>query len=85
MWHFEFTPFPSGSISLSSVPALAEAMESLRENMIIFRHQLRYQLRYAGFGKHKLTENPNSLKPELERCTGLVQQQKSVKRREQER
>lgn len=27
-----------------SVPALAEAMESLRANMIIFR----YQIRYAG-------------------------------------
>ena len=48
-----------------SVPALAEAMESLRANMVIFR----YQIRYAGFGKHKLSESLNVLKPDLERYT----------------
>lgn len=47
----------------ASVPALAEAMESLRANMVIFR----YQIRYAGFGKHKLSESLNVLKPDLER------------------
>lgn len=56
-----------------SVPALAEAMESLRANMIIFR----YQIRYAGFGKHKLTESLNVLKPDLERYSLLVQQIKN--------
>ena len=57
----------------ASVPALAEAMESLRANMIIFR----YQIRYAGFGKHKLSESLNVLKPDLERYALLVQQIKN--------
>lgn len=56
-----------------SVPALAEAMESLLANMVIFR----YQIRYAGFGKHKLSESLNVLKPDLERYTLLVQQIKN--------
>ena len=56
-----------------SVPALAEAMESLRANMVIFR----YQIRYAGFGKHKLSESLNVLKPDLERYSVLVQQIKN--------
>lgn len=57
----------------ASVPALAEAMESLRANMVIFR----YQIRYAGFGKHKLSESLNVLKPDLERYSLLVQQIKN--------
>ena len=57
----------------ASVTALAEAMESLRANMVIFR----YQIRYAGFGKHKLSESLNVLKPDLERYTLLVQQIKN--------
>ena len=56
-----------------AVPALAEAMEFLRANMIIFR----YQIRYAGLGKHKLSERLNVLKPTLERYTLLVQQIKN--------
>ena len=54
-------------------PALAEAMEFLRANMIVFR----YQIRYAGLGKHKLSERLNVLKPTLERYTLLVQQIKN--------
>ena len=57
----------------ASVPALAEAMESLRANMIIFC----YQTRYADFGKHKLSESLNALKPDLERYALLVQQIKN--------
>ena len=57
----------------ASVPALAEAVESLRANMVVFR----YQIRYAGFGKHKLSESLNVLKPDLERYTLLVQQIKN--------
>ena len=57
----------------ASVPALAEAMESLRANMVIFR----YQICYAGFGKHKLSESLNVLKPDLERYALLVQQIKN--------
>lgn len=60
----------------ASVPALAEAMESLRANMVIFR----YQIRYAGFGKHKLSESLNVLKPDLERYALLVQQIKNKTR-----
>ena len=56
-----------------AVPALAEAMEFLRANMIVFR----YQIRYAGLGKHKLSERLNVLKPTLERYTLLVQQIKN--------
>ena len=57
----------------ASVPALAEAMESLRANMVISR----YQICYAGFGKHKLSESLNVLKPDLERYALLVQQIKN--------
>ena len=56
-----------------AVPALAEAMEFLRANMIVFR----YQIRYAGLGEHKLSERLNVLKPTLERYTLLVQQIKN--------
>ena len=41
--------------------------------MIIFR----YQIRYAGFGKHKLSESLECVKPDLERYTLLVQQIKN--------
>ena len=37
----------------NTVPALAEAMEWLRGNMIIFR----YQLRHIGMGKHRMNEH----------------------------
>ena len=57
----------------ASVPALAEAVESLRANMVVFR----YQIRYAGFGKHKLSESLNVLKPDLERYALLVQKIKN--------
>lgn len=57
----------------ASVPALAEAMESLRANMVIFR----YQIRYASFGNHKLSERLNVLRSDLERYTLLVQQIKN--------
>lgn len=56
-----------------SVPALAEAMETLWGNMILFR----YQIRYASFGKNRLSENLKALKPDLERYAVLVQKIKS--------
>ena len=52
------------------VPALAEAMEKLRENMIIFR----YQLNHIAKGKRSMRKYIKSVSPELERYTGLVQQ-----------
>lgn len=57
----------------NTVPALAEAMESLRKNMIIFR----YQLRHISVGKHRISEHIQAVKPVLEQYVGLVQQIKS--------
>lgn len=54
----------------NSIPALAEAMESLRGNMTVFR----YQLRRIGSGKQKMSKYVETVKPELERCAGLVRQ-----------
>ena len=52
----------------NTIPALAEAMESVRENMIIFK----YQLGYILTGKRRLTNNLDVMKPELERYTQIV-------------
>lgn len=54
----------------NTVPGLAEAMEKLRENMIIFR----YQLNHIAKGKRSMRKYIKSVSPELERYTGLVQQ-----------
>lgn len=54
----------------NTVPALAEAMEKLRENMIIFR----YQLNHIAKGKRSMNKYVDAVKPDLERYTGLVQQ-----------
>lgn len=54
----------------NTVPALAEAMEKLRENMIIFR----YQLNHIAKGKRSMREYIKSVSPELERYARLVQQ-----------
>ena len=54
----------------NTVPALAEAMEWLRGNMITFR----YQLRHIGMGKHRLNEHIQAAIPKLERYMGLVRQ-----------
>ena len=53
-----------------TIPALAEAMERLRGNMIIFR----YQLRHIGMGKHRMNEHIQAAVPKLERYMGLVRQ-----------
>ena len=37
-----------------TVPALAEAMESLRANMIIFRYQIRYAVKNKNKGRKTL-------------------------------
>ena len=54
----------------NTIPALAEAMERLRGNMIIFR----YQLRHIGMGKHRMNEHIQTAIPKLERYMGLVRQ-----------
>ena len=54
----------------NTLPALAEAMENLRANMIIFR----YQLNYIAAGKLHMGKRINAVKPELERYAELVRQ-----------
>ena len=54
----------------NTIPALAEAMERLRSNMIIFR----YQLRHIGMGKYRMNEHIQAAIPKLERYMGLVRQ-----------
>ena len=54
----------------NTIPALAEAMERLRSNMIIFR----YQLRHIGMGKYRMNEHIQAAVPKLERYMGLVRQ-----------
>mgnify|MGYP005799040119 FL=1 len=54
----------------NTIPALAEAMERLRGNMIIFR----YQLRHIGMGKRRMNEHIQVAVPMLERYMGLVRQ-----------
>lgn len=62
----------------NTIPAIAEAMESLRGKMIIFR----YQLRRTDAGKWLLHHHLDSMKPELEHYTGLVGQ---IKEKSKER
>lgn len=54
----------------NSIPALAEAMESVREKMIIFK----YQLSHILTGKRRLTKSLDVMKPELERYTRIAGQ-----------
>lgn len=60
----------------NTIPALAEAMERLRGNMIIFR----YQLRHIGKGKYRMNEHIQAAIPKLERYMGLVRQIKEKTR-----
>ncbi|MBR3382688.1 MAG: MobA/MobL family protein [Clostridia bacterium] len=54
----------------NTIPAIAEAMENLRANMLIFR----YQLLHIGTGKTKITQYVCAVKPEINRYTELVGQ-----------
>ena len=58
----------------TSLPALAEAMETLRANMIVFR----YQLRHISRGKYKLGQYLDSAKPTLAEYLALVQKIKNA-------
>lgn len=57
----------------NTVPVIAEAMEFLRGNMLVFR----YQLRRIGIGRQRQSGYVNAVKPELERYGKLVRQIKS--------
>ncbi len=54
----------------NTLPALAEAMESLREKMIVFR----YQVRHILSGKEHIEKNLKILQPELTRYIRIVEQ-----------
>lgn len=62
----------------NTIPAFAEAMESVREKMIIFK----YQLGYILMGKRRLTKSLDVMKPELERYTRIAGQ---IKEKSKER
>ena len=62
----------------NTIPALAEAMESVREKMIIFK----YQLGYILTGKRRLIKSLDVMKPELERFTRIAGQ---IKEKSKER
>lgn len=62
----------------NTLPALAEAMESLREKMIIFR----YQVRHILSSKEHIEKNLKILQPELTRYVGIAEQ---IKEKSKER
>ena len=61
-----------------TVPAIAEGLEKLRSRVLIFC----YQLSHIRSGKAHIQKSLAVWKPELERCTGLVQQ---IKEKSKER
>ena len=62
----------------NTIPALAEAMESLREKMIVFR----YQVRHILSGKEHIKKNLKILQPELTRYIRIAEQ---IKEKSKER
>lgn len=61
----------------STIPALAEAMESVREKMIIFK----YQLRYITGGKSRLAKNLDIMNMKLEEYVRIAGQIKEKSKR----
>ena len=59
-----------GQAVKNTLPAIAEAMENLRANMIVFR----YQLRRIGLGRQRMKEYIHAVQPKLVRYTELVQE-----------
>ena len=62
----------------NTIPAIAEAMERLRMNMVLFR----YRLLSIGKGRRQLTDYMEVVKPEFERYTGII---KTMKEKNSER
>ena len=58
----------------ASLPAFAEAMETLRANMVVFR----YQLRHISRGKYKLGQYLDSAKPTLAEYLAVVEKIKNA-------
>ena len=62
-----------GQTVKNTIPAIAEAMENLRANMIVFR----YQLRHIGQGRQRMNDYIHAVQPKLVRYTELVQEIRS--------
>lgn len=58
----------------TTLPALAEAMETLRANMIVFR----YQVRHISRGKYKLGQYLDAAKPTLAEYLAVVEKIKNA-------
>ena len=54
----------------NSVPAIAEAIETVRQKMIIFR----YQLLHIGIGKRQITDTLHTVQPDIKRYEDIVKQ-----------
>ena len=59
-----------GQTVKNTLPAIAEAMEKLRANMIVFR----YQLRHIGRGRQRMKDYIHAVQPKLVRYAELVQE-----------
>ena len=59
-----------GQAVKNTLPAIAEAMEKLRANMIVFR----YQLRHIGRGRQRMKDYIHAVQSKLVRYTELVQE-----------
>ncbi len=59
-----------GQTVKNTLPVIAEAMEKLRANMIVFH----YQLRHIGRGRQRMKEYIHAVQPKLVRYTELVQE-----------
>ena len=59
-----------GQTVKNTIPVIAEAMEKLRANMIVFR----YQLRHIGRSRQRMNDYIHAVQPKLVRYTELVQE-----------
>ena len=62
-----------GQTVKNTIPVIAEAMEKLRADMIVFR----YQLRHIGRGRQRMKDYIHAVQPKLVRYTELVQEIRS--------
>ena len=53
----------------NTVPAIAEAMETVRQKMIIFR----YQLLHIGAGKKHFSDTLQAVRPDIKRYEDVAQ------------
>ena len=70
LWELKAAVRKLGQAVKSTLPAIAEAMEKLRANMIVFR----YQLRHIGRGRQRMKDYIHAVQPKLVRYTELVQE-----------